>query len=328
MTTSRRGDRRTLTWLADRVSPSKAELEAARGRTIPDVLGPDLDVVFVGINPGLWSGAVGHHFARPGQPLLEGAPRFGVHRPAPVPARGRVAARTEPRPDEPRRSNHRDRRRARRRRDPRRSAGTRGSARAAASAVRRRARDRRVPDGVRSTRRGARAAGRGSRRRAALGPAEPERPERALPAGRTHPALPSTPRRCRSVVRLTPRRHVRARHAPRRAPPPRSGPSLGRRHASSGSGRRSRRRARSSRRCRTARSLHQVVEALVPDGVPRTSTSPPGSEREVVAGRKRFGHPAGTARPASSAAERRPGSSQRRGEPFEVLRRHARSRCP
>jgi TDG/mug DNA glycosylase family protein len=52
--------------LADRVSPSKAELDAARGRTIPDVLGPDLDVVFVGINPGLWSGAVGHHFARPG----------------------------------------------------------------------------------------------------------------------------------------------------------------------------------------------------------------------------------------------------------------------
>ena len=53
-------------WLAERVNPSKADLEAARGRTIPDVLGPDLDVVFVGINPGLWSGAVGHHFARPG----------------------------------------------------------------------------------------------------------------------------------------------------------------------------------------------------------------------------------------------------------------------
>jgi TDG/mug DNA glycosylase family protein len=52
--------------LAERVNPSKADLEAARGRTIPDVLGPDLDVVFVGINPGLWSGAVGHHFARPG----------------------------------------------------------------------------------------------------------------------------------------------------------------------------------------------------------------------------------------------------------------------
>ena len=53
-------------WLAERVNPSSSDLEAARGRTIPDVLGPDLDVVFVGINPGLWSGAVGHHFARPG----------------------------------------------------------------------------------------------------------------------------------------------------------------------------------------------------------------------------------------------------------------------
>jgi TDG/mug DNA glycosylase family protein len=52
--------------LADPMNPTKAALEDARGRTIPDVLGPDLDVVFVGINPGLWSGAVGHHFARPG----------------------------------------------------------------------------------------------------------------------------------------------------------------------------------------------------------------------------------------------------------------------
>lgn len=46
--------------------PSKAELEAASGRIVPDVLAPDLDIVFVGINPGLWSAAVGHHFARPG----------------------------------------------------------------------------------------------------------------------------------------------------------------------------------------------------------------------------------------------------------------------
>jgi TDG/mug DNA glycosylase family protein len=46
--------------------PTKAELEAARGREIPHVLEPGLRVVFVGINPGLWSGATGHHFARPG----------------------------------------------------------------------------------------------------------------------------------------------------------------------------------------------------------------------------------------------------------------------
>jgi TDG/mug DNA glycosylase family protein len=33
---------------------------------VPDVIGPGLDVLFCGINPGRWSGAVGHHFAHPG----------------------------------------------------------------------------------------------------------------------------------------------------------------------------------------------------------------------------------------------------------------------
>ncbi|MFI6322174.1 G/U mismatch-specific DNA glycosylase [Nonomuraea sp. NPDC050556] len=33
---------------------------------IDDVLGPSLDVLFCGINPGLMSEATGHHFARPG----------------------------------------------------------------------------------------------------------------------------------------------------------------------------------------------------------------------------------------------------------------------
>ncbi len=46
--------------------PTPEDLEAARGRPVRDVLGPDLDVVFCGINPGLYSAAVGHHFARPG----------------------------------------------------------------------------------------------------------------------------------------------------------------------------------------------------------------------------------------------------------------------
>lgn len=31
-----------------------------------DIIAPDLDVLFVGINPGLYTAAVGHHFARPG----------------------------------------------------------------------------------------------------------------------------------------------------------------------------------------------------------------------------------------------------------------------
>jgi double-stranded uracil-DNA glycosylase len=46
--------------------PSPAEIAAAAGRAIPDVIAPGLDVLFCGINPGLYSGATGHHFARPG----------------------------------------------------------------------------------------------------------------------------------------------------------------------------------------------------------------------------------------------------------------------
>lgn len=46
--------------------PSREEIRAAYGRTVPDVIAPGLKVLFCGINPGLYSGAVGHHFARPG----------------------------------------------------------------------------------------------------------------------------------------------------------------------------------------------------------------------------------------------------------------------
>ena len=45
---------------------TKADLEAARARTVDDVVAPGLRVLFSGINPGLWSAATGHHFARPG----------------------------------------------------------------------------------------------------------------------------------------------------------------------------------------------------------------------------------------------------------------------
>ena len=47
----------------------RRDLEAARSRTIPDVLpepGAPLRVLFCGINPGLYSAATGWHFARPG----------------------------------------------------------------------------------------------------------------------------------------------------------------------------------------------------------------------------------------------------------------------
>jgi TDG/mug DNA glycosylase family protein len=41
-------------------------MAAAHGGVIPDVIAPDLDVLFCGINPGLWSAATSLHFARPG----------------------------------------------------------------------------------------------------------------------------------------------------------------------------------------------------------------------------------------------------------------------
>ena len=46
--------------------PTPADLLAARDKTLPDVIGPGLRVLFCGINPGLYTAAVGHHFARPG----------------------------------------------------------------------------------------------------------------------------------------------------------------------------------------------------------------------------------------------------------------------
>lgn len=46
--------------------PTKAQLQAAKGKTLPDVIAQDLKVLFCGINPGLYTAAIGHHFGRPG----------------------------------------------------------------------------------------------------------------------------------------------------------------------------------------------------------------------------------------------------------------------
>jgi TDG/mug DNA glycosylase family protein len=48
------------------VKPAKEEVAAAFGRTLPDVIARDLDVLFCGINPGLYTAAVQQHFGRPG----------------------------------------------------------------------------------------------------------------------------------------------------------------------------------------------------------------------------------------------------------------------
>jgi TDG/mug DNA glycosylase family protein len=49
--------------------PSKQDLSASYGLTIPDLGGAETRILLVGINPSLWSGWSGHHFARPGNRL-------------------------------------------------------------------------------------------------------------------------------------------------------------------------------------------------------------------------------------------------------------------
>jgi double-stranded uracil-DNA glycosylase len=58
--------------------PSPEDLRQARQRTLDDVIAPGLRILFVGINPGLWSGATGHHFARPGNRFWPAIHRAGL----------------------------------------------------------------------------------------------------------------------------------------------------------------------------------------------------------------------------------------------------------
>ncbi len=54
--------------------PTKAQLLAAHTKRVPDLVAKDLIVLFAGINPGLYTAAIGRHFGRPGNrfwPALE-----------------------------------------------------------------------------------------------------------------------------------------------------------------------------------------------------------------------------------------------------------------
>ena len=48
------------------IKPTKEQLRDAVGALVPDLIAPDLKVLFCGINPSVYSAVVGHHFARPG----------------------------------------------------------------------------------------------------------------------------------------------------------------------------------------------------------------------------------------------------------------------
>jgi TDG/mug DNA glycosylase family protein len=57
---------------------TRAELESFRDRSVPDLVGPGLKLLFVGINPGLWTAATQTPFAHPGNRFYPALRRAGI----------------------------------------------------------------------------------------------------------------------------------------------------------------------------------------------------------------------------------------------------------
>lgn len=57
---------------------TRAQLESFRGAEVDDLIGPGCRLLFVGINPGLWTAATGAHFARPGNRFYPALLRAGI----------------------------------------------------------------------------------------------------------------------------------------------------------------------------------------------------------------------------------------------------------
>ena len=57
---------------------TRAQLEAHRGGTLPDLIGPTVRLLFVGINPGLWTVATQSHFGRRGNRFYPALYRAGI----------------------------------------------------------------------------------------------------------------------------------------------------------------------------------------------------------------------------------------------------------
>lgn len=60
--------------------PTSADLRAARGGTVPDLVGPGVRLLIVGINPGLWSAAVGAASRTPGNRFYRALHAAGLTR--------------------------------------------------------------------------------------------------------------------------------------------------------------------------------------------------------------------------------------------------------
>ena len=209
---------------ADPVGFTRAELESFRDATVPDLVGPGLKLLFVGINPGLWTAATQTHFAHPGNRfypalLLGGVIEREIDRGTGMSdadrehlvARGIGITNLVQRGDGE--GVGADRRRAAR---GRRATAAHGSR--APAARRRRRRHHRLPRCVRIEDGRARPPTRPVRRRRAVGGPEPEWPQRPRDDRDAGRRLPS-PSRCRrhpvvgpdAVARLRVERTARGR---------------------------------------------------------------------------------------------------------------------
>lgn len=70
------------------MSFTREELEAFRDASVPDLIGPGLRLLFVGINPGLWTAATQTHFAHPSNRFYPALARAGIIRREIDPAAG------------------------------------------------------------------------------------------------------------------------------------------------------------------------------------------------------------------------------------------------
>lgn len=57
---------------------TRAELESYRDTAVDDLVGPGLKLLFVGINPGLWTAATQTHFAHPGNRFYPALLKAGI----------------------------------------------------------------------------------------------------------------------------------------------------------------------------------------------------------------------------------------------------------
>jgi TDG/mug DNA glycosylase family protein len=69
---------------------TRGELLSFRGQTLPDLLGPDVRLLFVGINPGLLTVAVQSHFGRRGNRFYPALHRAGSSTTSSMPLTGSI----------------------------------------------------------------------------------------------------------------------------------------------------------------------------------------------------------------------------------------------